>query len=122
VKIDHLLSKQIDHEQWGVAFWAVTAQAHGTAKELALWAATLANTAFTPPRALVHHPCHHRTATLEFLAKRLKIWRVGLTPQPERPLLMGARAIAGARRWERFAAHQATTGTLTPSVTHGHVG
>src|SRR5207248_1108174 len=41
--VDHLLSEQIDQQQGYLAFRAVTAQADGVAKEIAVWAASLAD-------------------------------------------------------------------------------
>src|SRR5437879_12009657 len=51
---DHLLPEQIDQQQGCVAFRAVTAQADGAAKQLAIGAAALADEPFTAARALVH--------------------------------------------------------------------
>ena len=65
---DHPLSQQIDQQQGCVAFRAVTAQANGAAKEIALWAAPLADEAFTATGALIDHVRDDRSATLEFLA------------------------------------------------------
>ena len=51
---DHLLSEEISDQEWYLAFRAVTAQTDGTAKEIALRAATLADEAF-------HHSSGIRT-------------------------------------------------------------
>jgi len=67
VRRNHLLSEQIDQQQGCVAFGAVAAQADGTIKEMAIWAAALADEAFAAARALVDGLRHHRAATLEFL-------------------------------------------------------
>ena len=87
---DHLLSEQIDQQQGRIAFWAVTAQSDGARKETAVWAAALADEAFTAAGALVDSPRHHRTAALELLAKALQIGQAGLMTQAEGALLMGA--------------------------------
>ena len=93
---DHLLSEQIDQQQGCIAFRAVTAQANGASKETAVWAATLADEAFTAAGALVDSPRHHRSATLELLAKALQIGQAGLMTQAESLVLMGSRARACA--------------------------
>jgi len=87
---NHLLSEQIDQEQGCVALRAVTAQTHGTGKELAVWAAPLADEAFTATLALVDSPRHHRAPTLELLSEALQIGRAALMTQAEGALLMGA--------------------------------
>src|SRR5207237_8624392 len=51
---DHLPSAEISDQEWYLAFRAVTAQTDGTAKEIALRAATLADEAF-------HHSSGIRT-------------------------------------------------------------
>ena len=66
--VDHLLSEQIDQQHGGIAFRAVTTQADGAAKKMAVWAATLADEAFTAALALVDGLRRHRAATLEVLA------------------------------------------------------
>jgi hypothetical protein len=53
VSPNHLLSEQIDQQHGRIAFWAVTAQAHGAVKELAVSAAPLADEALSAGRALV---------------------------------------------------------------------
>jgi hypothetical protein len=68
VRRNHLLSKQIDQQQGCVAFGALTAQADGPIKEMAIWAAALADEAFAAARALVDGLRRHRAATLEVLA------------------------------------------------------
>ena len=65
---DHLLSEQIDQHQGCVALRAVTAKSDGTSKEMAIWAAALADEAFAAARALVDGLRRHRAATLEVLA------------------------------------------------------
>lgn len=70
---NHLLSEQIDQQHGHVAFWTVTTQAYGSAKKLALWAATLADTALPTTRALVDRPRHHSAPPLELLAQLLQI-------------------------------------------------
>jgi hypothetical protein len=75
----------------------VTAQADSAAKEIAVWAATLADEAFTATRALVDGVRHHHTATLEFLAQMLQVGLAALVTEAERALLMGTRAIARTR-------------------------
>jgi hypothetical protein len=64
---DHLLSEQIDQHQGCVALRAVTAQADGTSKELAIWAAALADEALTAALAFVDGVRHYCAAALEFL-------------------------------------------------------
>src|SRR5437764_13125378 len=64
---NHLLSEEIDQQQGCVAFRAVTAQPDGAGKETAVWAAALADEAFTATRALVDRLRHDRPATLAFL-------------------------------------------------------
>ena len=54
VRCNHLLSEQIDQQHGCVAFRAMTAQANGAAEQIAIWAATLADTALPATRALVH--------------------------------------------------------------------
>jgi hypothetical protein len=66
--VDHLLSEQIDQQQGCVAVRAVTAQADGAAKEIAVGAASLADEAFTATRAFVNGVRHHHAAPLEVLA------------------------------------------------------
>ena len=93
---DHLLSEQIDQQQGRVALWAVTAQSYGTAKELALRAATLTKVAFTATRALVHGVGHHGASVLELLAEVLQVGWARLVTQAEGLLLVGSRAITRA--------------------------
>ena len=62
---NHLLSEQIDQQHGRVAVRAVTTQADGTSKKLAVWAATLADTALTATRTLVHRLRHQRAPTLQ---------------------------------------------------------
>jgi len=64
---DHLLCEQIDQQQGCLAFRAVTAQADGAAKEVALWAAPLADEAFTATGALIDRVRDDRAAKLELL-------------------------------------------------------
>ena len=64
---DHLLSEQIDQQQGCVALRAVTAQSDGTSKEMALWAATLADEALAAALAFVDGVRHYCAAALEFL-------------------------------------------------------
>ena len=87
---DHLLSEQIDEQHGRIAFGAVTTQADGAAKEVALWTATLADEALTTAWALEDRPRHQRAATLELLAEALQVGRAGLLTQAEGALLMGA--------------------------------
>jgi len=68
VSANHLLSEQVDHEQGCVALRAVTAQADGASKEMALRAATLADETFATSGAFVDRSRHHPAATLKFLA------------------------------------------------------
>jgi hypothetical protein len=75
----------------------VTAQADGTAKEMALRAAPLADEALTAAWALVHSLCHHRAAPLELLAQTLQIRELRLMTKAESELLMCARALACTR-------------------------
>ena len=87
---NHLLSEQIDQQQGCVALRAVTAQADGASKETAVWAAALADEAFTAIGALVDSLRHHRAAALEVLAHALQVGQAGLITQAEGALLMGA--------------------------------
>ena len=64
---DHLLFEQINQHQGCVALRAVTAQSDGTSKEMALWAAALADEAFAATLAFVDGLRHDRAAALEFL-------------------------------------------------------
>jgi hypothetical protein len=64
---------------------------------MALWAATLADEAFTTTRALVHRLRRHCPATLELLAEALHVRQAGLVTQAEGFLLVGTRAIARTR-------------------------
>jgi hypothetical protein len=92
----HLLSEQIDQQQGCVAVRAVTTQADGAAKQIAMWAVSFADEAFTAARAFVDGLRHHCVATLELLTEALQIGQAGLVTQAERTLLMGTRAIACA--------------------------
>ncbi|HEY3060466.1 MAG TPA: hypothetical protein VGL99_16020 [Chloroflexota bacterium] len=74
----------------------MAAQADGAAKEMAVWAASLADEAFTAARALVDGVRHDGATTLELLTEALLIGQAGLVAEAERALLMGARAIACA--------------------------
>ena len=67
VRCNHLLSEQIDQQQGCVALRAVTAQSDGTSKEMALWAAALADEALTAALAFVDGVRHYCAAALEFL-------------------------------------------------------
>jgi hypothetical protein len=93
---DHLLSEQVDQQQGCVALRAVTTQTHGTAKELAVRAATVTEVAFTATRALVQGVRHHGATSLELLAEVLQVERAGLVSQAEGLLLVGSRALARA--------------------------
>ena len=97
VRRNHLLSEQIDQQQRCVAFRALTAQADSAAKEIAVWAAPLADESFIAPRALVDGVRHHHAATLEFLTQALQIRQLGLVTEAKRALLVGPRAIARTR-------------------------
>ena len=74
----------------------MTTQTHGAAKELAVWAATLTEVAFTATRALVQGVRHHGARSLELLAEVLQVGRAGLVTHAEGLLLVGSRAIARA--------------------------
>jgi len=93
---DHLLSEQIDQQQRRVAFRAVATQANGAGKEMALWAAALADEALAAAGTLVDSPRYHRAPTLELLSEALQVWWAGLMTQAEGLLLVGSRAIARA--------------------------
>jgi hypothetical protein len=97
VRCNHLLSEQIDQQQGCVAFGAVTAQADGAAKQMAIWAATLADEAFAATLAFVDGLRRYRATTLEVLAQAPQIGQAGLVTKAERELLVGARAIARTR-------------------------
>ena len=68
VRRNHLLSKEIDQQEWRIAFGAVAAQPDRPAKEMALWAAPLADATFTAAGALIHRLRDDRAPLLEFLA------------------------------------------------------
>jgi hypothetical protein len=68
VRRNHLLAEQIDQQQGCVAFRAMTAQSDDTSKEMAVWAAPLADEAFTAALAFVDGLRHDRAAALEVLA------------------------------------------------------
>lgn len=93
---DHLLSEQIDQQHGRIALRAVTAQAHGAAKELAVWAATFTELAFTATRALIQGVRHHGARSLELLAEVLQVGWARLVAQAKGVLLVGSRAIARA--------------------------
>ena len=59
--------------------------------------AVAADEAFTTARAFVDGLRYHRAATLEFLAQALQVGQAGLVAEAKRTLLVGARAIPGAR-------------------------
>ena len=99
VRRNHLLSEEIDQQQGCVAFRAVTAQADGPAEQIALWAAPLADEAFTAALALVDGLRHHRAAALELLTQTLQIGQAGLVSEAESTLLVGPRAIARWTGW-----------------------
>ena len=65
---DHLLCEQIDQQHGCVAFRALTAQADGPAEHIAVWAAPLADEAFTATGALIDRVRDDRAPLLEFLA------------------------------------------------------
>ncbi len=96
VRRNHLLSEKIDQQEWRIAFGAVAAQPDRPAKEVAVRATPLADETFTAAGALIHRVRNDRAPLLEFLAQPLQVGRTRLTPQAERALLMGARAIACA--------------------------
>jgi hypothetical protein len=62
---NHLLSEEIDQQQWRVALGALATQADGTRKEAALGATTLADETLTAIGAFVNGLRHDRSATLE---------------------------------------------------------
>ena len=68
VRRNHLLSEEIDQQEWRVAFGAVTAQSDSPAIEMALRAAPLADETFTAPGALIDRVRDDRAPPLEFLA------------------------------------------------------
>jgi hypothetical protein len=90
---EHLLSEEIDQQEWRVALGAGTAQANGPRKELAFGATTLADGAFTADGAFVHGPRHDYSAALELVPKLLQVGCRLLVTQAESELLVGARAI-----------------------------
>ena len=94
---DHLLSEQIDQVQGCVALRAVTAQADGTSKEMAIWAAALADEALTAALAFVDGVRDDCAAALEVLTQALQVGQAGLVTEAERELLVGTRAIARTR-------------------------
>jgi len=114
----HLLSKQIDEQHWCLALRAVTAQANGSAEQVALRTTTLADEALGTTRALVDRLRHQRAAPLQLLAQTVEI-HVGVLAEAEGALLVGTRTIARASRGECRTAHQAADRTITRAVTHG---
>jgi hypothetical protein len=94
---NHLLAEEIDQQQGCVAFRAVTAQADGAAEQIAGWAATLADEAFTAALALVDGLRHDRATTLEVLAQALQIGQAGLVAEAKGALLVSTGAIARPR-------------------------
>jgi hypothetical protein len=90
---NHLLSEEIDQQEWRVALGAVTAQANSPHKELAFGATSLADGAFTADGAFVNGPRHDGSAALELMPKVLQVGRWLLVTQAESELLVGARAI-----------------------------
>ena len=68
VRRNHLLSEEIDQQEWRITFGAVAAQPDGPAKEMALRAAPLANETFTAAGALINRVRDDRAPLLEFLA------------------------------------------------------
>jgi hypothetical protein len=64
---------------------------------------------------------HQRVAALESHAHTRHIGGGGLMTKSVTALLASTRAIPRACRRPRSTAHQAATGTLTPTLTHGHV-
>jgi hypothetical protein len=94
---NHLLSEEIDQQQWRVALGAVATQTDGARKELAFWATALADEAFTAARAFVHGLRHYGSATPELSSHLVEIRKLlCLMTKAESELLMGARAIACA--------------------------
>ena len=87
---DHLLCEQIDQQHGCVAFRALTAQADGPAEHIAVWAAPLADEAFTATGALIDRVRADRAATLELLTETLQIGQAGLVSEAESTLLVGA--------------------------------
>jgi len=94
---NHLLSEQLEQQQGCVAFRALTSQANGAAEQIAVWAAALADEAFTTTWALVDGLRYDRASTLEFLAQALQVRWPGSVTQAESTLLMGTRAIPCTR-------------------------
>jgi hypothetical protein len=68
VRRNHLLSEEIEQQEWRIAFGAVAAQPDGPAKEMALRATPLADETFTATGALVNRVRDDRAPLLEFLA------------------------------------------------------
>jgi hypothetical protein len=71
VSCHHLLSDEVDQQEWRVALGAVAAQADGASKELAFGATALADEAFTAAKAFVHGLRRDRSATLELCSQLL---------------------------------------------------
>ena len=65
---NHLLSEEIDQQEWRIAFGAGAAQPNGPAIEIALWAAPFADETFTATGALIDRVRDDRATLLEFLA------------------------------------------------------
>ncbi len=77
--------------------------------------------ALTAPAALVDRVGHQRFAVLESLAHTRQIGSRGLMTESITALLASARAIPRACRGPWSAAQQATTRTVTRTLTHGHI-
>ena len=97
MRCNHLLSEEIDQQQWRVALGAVTTQANGPCEELAFGATALADGTFTADGAFVDGPRHYCLATLELCSQLVEIRELlRLMTKAESELLMGARTIACA--------------------------
>jgi hypothetical protein len=74
-RCNHLLSEEIDQQEWRVALGAVTSETNGPCKDLAFGAPALADGAFTADGAFVYGPRHYCSATLELVPKLVQVGR-----------------------------------------------
>jgi hypothetical protein len=117
----HLLSQHVDQQQGCIAFWAMATQTDSTAIQIAVRAATLPDATLTTAGALVDRLRDDGATSLELLTEALQIWRTSVVAETESVLLVGTRAIAGARGTQGFAADEAARATITRTVTHGRL-
>jgi len=118
---DHPLSEQVINENGGVALRAHAAHTYRTSEYVAVVASALAEETLTAPAAFVDGVRDQRFAALESLAHTAQIGGEGLMTESITALLASARAVPRTCRGAWSAAHQATTRTVTRTLTPGHV-